>query len=137
MSSSATDAPSVKRLDVALVSAEKVVWNGDASFVIARTVEGEVGFLPDHMPFMAVMQSGAVEIRTLAGEVLLAAVPKGFISVANNRVSILAEHAELGREIDAAEARRELEALEAGDTDAEDYDDRLRLAEARVRAATS
>ncbi len=137
MSSSATDAPSVKRLDVALVSAEKVVWNGDASFVIARTVEGEVGFLPDHMPFMAVMQSGAVEIRTLAGEVLLAAVPKGFISVANNRVSILAEHAELGHEIDAAEARRELEELEAGDTEAEDYEDRLRLAEARVRAATS
>jgi F-type H+-transporting ATPase subunit epsilon len=137
MSSSATESQGVKRLDVALVSAEKVVWHGDASFVIARTVEGEVGFLPDHMPFMAVMQSGAVEIRTLAGQVLLAAVPKGFISVANNRVSILAEHAELGQEIDAAEARRDLEEVQAGDTEAEDYEDRLRLAEARVRAATS
>jgi F-type H+-transporting ATPase subunit epsilon len=87
------------------------------------------------MPFMAVMQSGAVEVRTTGGETLLAAVPEGFISVANNRVSILAEHAELGREIDVAAARRDLEELQSGDTEADDYEDRLRLAEARVRAA--
>jgi F-type H+-transporting ATPase subunit epsilon len=133
MSSSESTGP--KHLDVALVSAEKVVWSGEASMVIARTVEGEVGFLPDHMPFMAVMQSGAVEVRTTGGETLLAAVPEGFISVANNRVSILAEHAELGREIDVAAARRDLEELQSGDTEADDYEDRLRLAEARVRAA--
>jgi F-type H+-transporting ATPase subunit epsilon len=132
---SAAESSGPKHLDVALVSAEKVVWSGEASMVIARTVEGEVGFLPDHMPFMAVMQSGAVEVRTTDGDTLLAAVPEGFISVANNRVSILAEHAELGREIDLSAARRELEELESGDTEAEDYDDRLRLAEARVRAA--
>lgn len=123
-----------KHLDVALVSAEKVVWSGEATMVIARSVDGEVGFLPDHMPFMAVLQPGSVEVRT-GDKTILAAVPEGFISVANNRVSILAEHAELGRDIDLSEARQSLADLQAGDTSADDYDDRLRLAEARVRAA--
>ena len=65
----------------------------------------------------------------------VAAAPDGFISVANDRVSILAENAEMGHDIDLEEARRELEeALAAGmETDADA--DEVRAAEARVRAA--
>ena len=73
-------------------------------------------------------------MRTVDDGHWVAAVDGGFISVANNRVSILAEYAEMGHDIDLEEARRELEqALAAGLADADA--DELRLAEARVRAA--
>jgi F-type H+-transporting ATPase subunit epsilon len=121
-------------LEVALVAAERTVWQGQASFVIARTTDGDVGILPGHAPLLGLLQGGTVQVRTTDGEFFVAAAPDGFISVANDRVSILAENAEMGHDIDLEEARRDLEqALAAGIADADA--DEVRLAEARVRAA--
>ena len=121
-----------KHLEVALVAAERTVWQGQAKIVIARTTDGDVGILPGHAPLLGLLQGGTVQVRTVDDEYFVAAAPDGFISVANDRVSILAENAEMGHDIDLEEARRELEqALAAGLADA----DELRLAEARVRAA--
>jgi len=121
-------------LEVALVAAERTVWQGQASIVIARTTDGDVGILPGHAPLLGLLQGGTVQVRTTDGEFFVAAAPDGFISVANDRVSILAENAEMGHDIDLEEARRELEqALAAGIADADA--DEVRLAEARVRAA--
>ncbi|GAA1615873.1 MULTISPECIES: F0F1 ATP synthase subunit epsilon [Kribbella] len=126
---------SAKHLEVALVAAERTVWQGQAKIVIARTTDGDVGILPGHAPLLGLLQGGTVQVRTVDDEYFVAAAPDGFISVANDRVSILAENAEMGHDIDLEEARRDLEqALAAGlDTDA-DLDE-VRLAEARVRAA--
>jgi F-type H+-transporting ATPase subunit epsilon len=121
-------------LEVALVAAERTVWQGQASFVIARTTDGDVGIMPGHAPLLGLLQGGTVQVRTTDGEFFVAAAPDGFISVANDRVSILAENAEMGHDIDLEEARRDLEqALAAGIADADA--DEVRLAEARVRAA--
>jgi F-type H+-transporting ATPase subunit epsilon len=123
-----------KHLDVALVAAERTVWEGQAKIVIARTTDGDVGILPGHAPLLGLLQGGTVQVRTVDDEYFVAAAPDGFISVANDRVSILAENAEMGHDIDLEEARRELEeALAAGIP--EDDGDEVRLAEARVRAA--
>ncbi|MGZ0152243.1 F0F1 ATP synthase subunit epsilon [Kribbella sp. WER1] len=126
---------SAKHLEVALVAAERTVWQGQAKMVIARTTDGDVGILPGHAPLLGLLQGGTVQVRTVEDEYFVAAAPDGFISVANDRVSILAENAEMGHDIDLEEARRDLEqALAAGlDTDADT--DEVRLAEARVRAA--
>ncbi|TDW14088.1 F0F1 ATP synthase subunit epsilon [Kribbella kalugense] len=125
---------SAKHLEVALVAAERTVWQGQAKIVIARTTDGDVGILPGHAPLLGLLQGGTVQVRTVDDEYFVAAAPDGFISVANDRVSILAENAEMGHDIDLEEARRELEeALAAGIPD--DDSDELRLAEARVRAA--
>jgi F-type H+-transporting ATPase subunit epsilon len=124
-----------KHLEVALVAAERVVWEGQASIVIARTTDGDVGILPGHAPLLGLLQGGTVQVRTVDGDFLVAAAPDGFISVANDRVSILAENAEMGHDIDLEEARRDLEQALAAGTAGEADADEVRLAEARVRAA--
>lgn len=101
-------------LQIELVSADRVVWSGQASEVLARTVEGDLGVLADHAPLLSLLVPGVVVITPLDDEApIKAAVAEGFISVANNRVSILSEDAFLADEIDVAAARAELEAAEA------------------------
>jgi F-type H+-transporting ATPase subunit epsilon len=122
-------------LQVELVSADSRVWSGEASFVLARTTDGELGVLPHHAPLLSVLVESVVLIRGDGGEAQVAAVDGGFISVANNRVSILAEHAELSEDIDASQARQDLESSQGGsDEDDEDAARRVRWAEARIAA---
>ncbi|KLL12730.1 MULTISPECIES: F0F1 ATP synthase subunit epsilon [Protofrankia] len=80
---------------VAIVSPEREVWSGDADMVIARTTEGEIGVLPRHVPLLGVLvQGGEVRIK-IGNETLTVAVDGGFLSVTDQGVSILAEHATL------------------------------------------
>jgi F-type H+-transporting ATPase subunit epsilon len=124
-----------KHLEVALVAAERTVWQGQAKIVIARTTDGDVGILPGHAPLLGLLQGGTVQVRTVDDEYFVAAAPDGFISVANDRVSILAENAEMGHDIDLEEARRDLERALSTGSDTETAQEDVRLAEARVRAA--
>ena len=122
-----------EQLNVELVAADRKVWSGEASIVIARTSDGEIGILPGHAPILGVLLSGAVQIRQDSGEVVVAAVYGGFLSVANNDVVILAEEAELAAEIDVAQAQRELD--ERADPADEDAVAASQRARARIRAA--
>ncbi|MCL1838010.1 MAG: F0F1 ATP synthase subunit epsilon [Propionibacteriaceae bacterium] len=97
---------------VEVVAAEGLAWEGDALSVIARTTEGDVGILPHHEPFLAALVPCVAEILTQTGGREFVAVDGGFISVADNRVSILAGYAQLAAEIDGVTARKELESLE-------------------------
>ncbi|HEX6246964.1 MAG TPA: F0F1 ATP synthase subunit epsilon [Nocardioidaceae bacterium] len=123
-------------LHVELVAADRLVWSGEAKMVIARTTEGDVGILPNHAPMLSLMVDGVVDVQTADGETWVAAVDAGFLSVANNRISILSEHAEMSHEIDLEKARTELErARTAGEYDSEaDAEEAIRRAEARIRA---
>ena len=78
-------------LKVELVSPSERVWSGEASFVSARTVEGDLGILTDHAPLFGVLVDGAVSIKGTDGTTTQFTVRGGFLSVANNRVSILTE----------------------------------------------
>ncbi|MBJ7358654.1 F0F1 ATP synthase subunit epsilon [Nocardioides sp.] len=120
-------------LTVQLVAADRTVWSGEASMVIARTVEGEMGILRGHTPVLSLLADAVVEIDTVDGDKVVAAVDGGFISVASDRVSILSEHAVLAEDIDVSAERSEIEAAQDGDGD--DADARIRRAEARIRAA--
>jgi F-type H+-transporting ATPase subunit epsilon len=123
-------------LQVELVAADRLVWSGEAKMVIARTTEGDVGILPHHAPMLSLMVDGVVDVQTADGETWVAAVDAGFLSVANNRISILSEHAEMSHEIDLEKARAELErARSAGEYDSEaEAEEAVRRAEARIRA---
>ena len=123
------------QLHVELVSADRVVWSGDATTVVARTTEGEVGILANHAPLMSLMVAGVVEVRSDGGETIRAAVDSGFLSVGGNRVSILAENAALATEIDSGQAQKALDEARSGDMDDEDAVAEVRRAEAWVRAA--
>ena len=78
-------------LKVELVSPEKKVWSGEAVSVSARTLEGDLGILTDHAPLLGVLVDGKVVIKGTDGSVSEFNVNGGFLSVSNNRVSILAE----------------------------------------------
>lgn len=121
-------------LHVELVSADREVWSGDAAMVVARTTEGDVGILPGHAPLLGLLADGVVEVRTSGNECYTAAVAGGFLSVANNRVSVLAEFAELAEDIDLTKARQDLERAKAAGEDDEEALEEVRRAEARIRA---
>ncbi len=93
-------AASDRTLQVELVAADRTVWSGQATMVIARTVEGDVGILRGHAPLLSLLTDAVVEITAEEGDVVVAAVDGGFLSVAADRVSILSERAVLAEEID-------------------------------------
>ena len=119
-------------LHVELVSAERTVWSGEAEGVFARTVDGDLGILTNHSPLLAVLVNGVVTINT-PGAKEVAAVHGGFLSVADNRVSILAEVAELSHEIDVERARAALSRAQG--TDDEQAIAAVERARARITAA--
>lgn len=97
-----------------LVSVDRMLWEGTATMVTAQTTEGEIGILPGREPFLGQLSDhGIVVIRSTDGEVLVAAVESGFLSVSQFKVTILAENAWWAHELDESEART----LAAGDPD--------------------
>jgi F-type H+-transporting ATPase subunit epsilon len=122
------------QLHVELVAADRTVWSGEATMVIARTVDGDVGVLRNHAPLLSLLTDANAEIYTEDGGVVVAVVDGGFISVANNRVSILSERAILAEDVKIDQAKAELveaQRLVGQDDSAEQ---RIRRAESRIRA---
>ena len=108
-------------LEVHLVTPEREVWSGEADFVTARGVDGDLGVLPGHAPLLAALAVGPVFIDA-GGSRTAVAVDGGFLHVAHEedvtRVDILAEHALLSGELgqDTAEDReRRAEELRSED----------------------
>ena len=83
-------------LHVELVSVEREVWSGEASSVVARTTEGEIGILPGHAPLLGQLAEGSdVRIAEQGGGEIVVNVEGGFLSVTGDGVTILAEAASL------------------------------------------
>lgn len=121
-------------LQVELVAVERKIWSGEATSVIARTTEGELGVLPGHAPLLGQLaDGGVVTIRTGSGEDLVVAAHGGFLSVTERGVSILAETAEISSEIDVERAREALR--RAGAEDSPEALAAARRAQSRLRAA--
>lgn len=78
-------------LTVEFVTPESRIFSGKAKMVSARTLEGDLGILPDHAPLLGVLVDGKVTIKGVDGGTSEFQVNGGFLSVANNRVSILGE----------------------------------------------
>lgn len=101
-------------LSVRLVIPIGEIWTGAADRVIAKTLDGDIGILGGHAPVLGILAPGSV-VRILpqdpepAGTWIEAAIDSGFLSVTDNRVSILAHDAVLGMNVDKAAIRAELE----------------------------
>lgn len=103
-------------MHVALVSPERILYEGEAEMVIARSAGGDIAFLNGHAPFVGVLGIGKVRITpTGGGAEIVAAVHGGFVEVKDNRVTILSDVAELADQIDVARAREALDRAGAGD----------------------
>ncbi|MCB0989599.1 MAG: F0F1 ATP synthase subunit epsilon [Acidimicrobiales bacterium] len=93
-------------MNVELVSPEQVLWSGEATQVLTRTLDGDIAFLDGHAPFLGALAIGVVQIwSTDNPEPIRAAVHGGFIEVSNNTVSVLSDIAELAGDIDVERAR--------------------------------
>ena len=82
-------------LHVTLVSADAEVWTGDASLVVAKTVEGEIGFMSGHEPVLAILAEGQVRITETSGAKIVADARDGFLSMEGSDLTIVAGHAAL------------------------------------------
>lgn len=83
------------KLTVSVVSAEREIWTGNASLVVARTVEGEIGILSGHEPMLALLQEGQVRVDTASGEKIIVDAEGGFLSVDHDIINIVASRAAL------------------------------------------
>lgn len=120
-------------MQVQLVAPDRMVWSGEAEMVIARTVDGDIGVLPHHIPLLGVLVEAPVRIRREGEDELVAAVHGGFLSVGPDGVTVLAEVVELAEEIDTGRARQALD--RAAGSDDEGDQAAARRATARLRAA--
>ena len=122
-------------LRVDLVIPDRELWSGEASTVIAKTTEGDIGVLAGRAPVFGILAEGSlVEIVTEESRIK-AAVSGGFLSVADDRVSILAAQAQLGQDVDVAVTRGELAAALAEASPSAEDTPEARYARALLRAA--
>jgi F-type H+-transporting ATPase subunit epsilon len=82
-------------LRVSLVSADAEVWSGEATLVVAKSVEGEIGFMAGHEPVLAILAQGQVRITRPDGSKILANAQDGFLSMENDQLTIVAGNAAL------------------------------------------
>ena len=125
-------------VQVRIVTPEREVWEGEASMVVARGIEGEVGILGGHAPMLIRLGVGPLRILRDEGEID-AVVDGGFLHVTSegdaSRIDVLASRAELGSEIDldaARSAKAEMERRLAEDREDAEALEGLARANARI-----
>jgi F-type H+-transporting ATPase subunit epsilon len=93
------------RLQVRIITPERIVFDGPADGVVATAYDGQFGILPGHAPMMVVLGIG--ELRLRQGERYdWFAVGEGFLHVLDDVVTVLTPLAEHAREIDVEAAKR-------------------------------
>lgn len=95
-----------------VVSAKETIYSGEISMLIATGVEGEVGILPGHIPFITLLKPGAMQIKTSNGNDEMVYVSGGVLEVQPHLVTVLADTAVRANDLDEAkilEARRHAE----------------------------
>ena len=88
---------------VDVVSAEERIFAGEAEFVVLPGESGELGIYPQHTPLITRIKPGAVRIKTAAGEELVF-VAGGILEVQPKGVTVLADTAIRGKDLDEAKA---------------------------------
>ena len=120
-------------LTVSVVSLEHPEWDGPASQIVIKTLEGEMGVLPGHEPVLATLAGGPIRIDPVDGDPMFFAVHGGFFSLDDNRAIILADVAETVEEIDVARAQEAKSNAEKADDEDLEAKAALRRAETRLR----
>lgn len=129
----------MKTVQVEVVTPGRKVFEGEAEIVIARGYEGELGVRAGHIPLVTPLEIAPLRVKHSKGNVMLA-VGGGFLEVRPNKVTVLAETAEVADEIDVARAEEakkraeeRLEELKSTDYDYKTVKNKLARAENRLR----
>jgi len=100
-----------KELLLEVVTPDRMVLSTQAEVVVLPGAEGQFGVLPGHIPFLSALEIGEMYYKA-GGKTEYLAVSGGFAEVTGEKVTIVAESAEVGREIDVERAKRALERAE-------------------------
>lgn len=87
-----------------IVSAEDSIYSGPAEFIVAPAVMGEVGVYPQHTPMLTRIKSGVVRIKAPLKEDEEIYVSGGMLEIQPDVVTILADTAIRGKDLDEAKA---------------------------------
>jgi F-type H+-transporting ATPase subunit epsilon len=130
-----------------LVTPSQTLYSGQAEMIVCRTVDGEIAFLANHMPYIGALDTcvvrivgpGAEDSETSSESDVRVAVLSGFVEVNDNQVIMLADVAELASEVDLEQARRDVTSATErisssgeGTDDAAEAEADLRWAQVRV-----
>ena len=123
-------------IHVDVVSAEEQIFSGEASFVALPGESGELGIMPRHTPLITRIKPGAVRIKRADGAEEFVFVAGGILEVQPDRVTVLADTAIRGKDLDEAKATEAKKAAEAALSTAKtDFDVAKAQSELAVMAA--
>ncbi|MEW9702339.1 F0F1 ATP synthase subunit epsilon [Paenibacillus sp. SI8] len=118
-----------------IVTPERKVYADEASMVVARGVEGELGILPNHIPLVTPLKISSITVKKQGSKDEIIAVNGGFMEVRKDKVVILAESAELPEQIDVERANAAKERAEKRLADAKQANVDFKRAEAALQRA--
>ena len=85
-----------RELNVDLVAADRKIWSGSATMVVAKPSEGEIGLLAGHEPMLAIMSAGQIRITLAEGKSVIAETTQGgFLSIESDTVTLVVRDATL------------------------------------------
>jgi F-type H+-transporting ATPase subunit epsilon len=137
-------ADSHPKFDVALVTPEGTVFDGEAEMLIVPGAAGEIGVLARHAPLVATLKAGSTRVHLGDNEILEFAPGPGFFKVELDRALALVDDAVSVTEIDDERARAQLEAaraelerVDAGESSADRWQLEQRVKHAENQLAVS
>ena len=126
--------------EVQLVSPERVLYTGQATQVLCRTVGGgDIAFLTDHAPLIGALEIWGVKITTVDNDEKWFAVHGGFVEVSGDSVILLSDVAEAADQIDTERALRARERAESdlrSDPDSDESKAAFQRAEVRLEVGS-
>jgi F-type H+-transporting ATPase subunit epsilon len=132
------------RFDVALVTPDGSVFDGEAEMIVVPGAAGEIGVLARHAPLVATLKAGSTRIYVDEYEIVEFATGPGFFKVELDRALALVDDAVNVKEIDDVRARTQLEAakaelekVEAGESQADRWQLEQRIKHAENQLAVS
>jgi len=107
-------------IHVDVVSAEASIFSGEAEFVVLPGESGELGIYPRHTPLITRIKPGAVRIQKPGGEEELVFVAGGILEVQPKTITVLADTAIRGHDLDEAKANEAIRKAEEARSSAKD-----------------
>lgn len=101
-----------KTFHLKVITPNKIVLDEPVEQIVARSIDGEIGILPDHIPLITPLTSSPFKYWK-NGDVNVACVLGGMMEVSKDGVTIISDHAALAEDIDAVVAEKEKEIAEA------------------------
>jgi F-type H+-transporting ATPase subunit epsilon len=131
-----------KSILLEVVTPERLLFSKPVEVVVCTGIDGEFAVLAGHVPLLAALDIGEMRFRDEKGSTEYVAIDGGFTEVTGEKVTVLAEGAEMAREIDVDRAQRARERAEKriakGRADMQEYvraEAELKRAMLRLRLA--